>query len=268
MAGRLHMVPQPIRVLVVRPRTAQARRPRTAYRSTGQSPESLPLPARAPHRGRVSRYVAPLSLLVRLFSLKAEVPSETRLWAHAEQSPPCSNQREKPPSCRCRQTRTCADPGAQVVSAPRRATSGTATSPEAEKSEASLAVCSSAEIAKATKEMVSWREGSVPARDPSVLTDSRPPVCASRRQLLRPRIHDRNQYPTATSSVRDTAGQAPSSWRCARHGRRAGSQGNGGPNQGRKTIDAKSSCHPGFWQYEFESISISGAGTRDARRRL
>lgn len=53
------MVPQPIRVLVVDPRTAQAVLARTAYRSTGQSPESLPLPARAPYRGRVSRYVAP-----------------------------------------------------------------------------------------------------------------------------------------------------------------------------------------------------------------
>lgn len=110
MAGRLHMAPQPIRVLAVGPPTAQAPLARTAYRSTGQSLESLPLPARAPHRGRVF-----------------------------------SNRRERLPSCRCRQIRICADPEAQ-------ATSGTVVSPEAERNEASLAVCSSAGTAKATKE--------------------------------------------------------------------------------------------------------------------
>ena len=92
-----------------------------------------------------------------LFSLKAEVPSETRRRAHAERAPPYSNRRERLPSCRCRQTRICADPEAQ-------ATSGTVVSPEAERNEASLAVYSSAGTAKATKETVSWSEGSLPAR--------------------------------------------------------------------------------------------------------
>lgn len=100
----------------------------------------------------------PLSLLAQLFSLKAEVPSETRFGGRMlNPFSTCSNRKERLPSCRCRRTRICADPGAQ-------ATSGTAVTPEAERNEASLAVCSRAGVAKATRETVSCRDGSLPAR--------------------------------------------------------------------------------------------------------